>query len=94
MFCAKSVQFRYTFGGPARNVKLDLFTYTGFHVYSWKAPGGLYETNWRDWNELPTELSLRNYGPGVYRCRMEAEISVNGGRFKKYHKYWKMAVVK
>ena len=40
-----------------------------------------------DWNEF--KVNLRKYGPGIYRCRMEAQVNR-----KKYSKIWKMAVVK
>jgi len=86
---ASSVMFRFKFSGPAQNVRLDIYTYTGLHVYSWKAPMSAYMVNWRDWNELPTPFSLRNYAAGVYRCRMEAKV--NG---KPQSVVWKMAVVK
>jgi hypothetical protein len=80
----KVVNFKYKFSGTAKNVRLDIFTYTGFHVFSRTNLSGSYP----DWNELP-QISLDNFGSGVYRCRMEAEI--NG---KKYAKFWKMAIVK
>jgi len=80
----KWVYFKYKFSGPAQNVRLDVFTLAGFHVLSKTGISGSYP----DWNELPP-VSLATYGPGVYRCRLEAEI--NG---KKYVQYWKMAVVK
>ena len=78
------VNFKYSFSGPAKNVRLDIFTYTGFHVYSKTGLSGSYPSP----NEL-SNISLANFGSGVYRCRMEAEV--NG---KKYIQYWKMAVVK
>ncbi|HAJ80164.1 MAG TPA: hypothetical protein DCO75_10370, partial [Fibrobacteres bacterium] len=80
----KVVNFKYKFSGTAKNVRLDIFTYTGFHVFSRTNLSGSYP----DWNELP-EISLDNFGSGVYRCRMEADV--NG---KKYAKFWKMAIVK
>jgi hypothetical protein len=81
---SKAVTFAYKFSSTAKNVRLDIFTYTGFHVFSTTALSGSYP----DWNYL-TPVSLTNFGSGVYRCRMEAEV--NG---KKYVQYWKMAVVK
>jgi hypothetical protein len=81
---SKAVAFRYKFSNSAKNVRLDIFTYTGFHVFSTTALSGSYP----DWNEL-SPVSLANFGSGVYRCRMEAEI--NG---KKCVQFWKMAVVK
>lgn len=86
---ASSVQFRFQFGGPAKDVRLDVFTYTGYHVYSWQPAKDAYLKNWNAVHELPEEIPLRKYGPGVYRCRMEA--TVNG---KKEVQFWKMAVVK
>jgi hypothetical protein len=80
----KFVYFKYKFSGPAQNVRLDVFTLAGFHVLSKTGLSGSFP----DFNELPP-VSLATYGPGVYRCRMEADI---GG--KKYIQYWKMAVVK
>jgi hypothetical protein len=80
----KWVYFKYKFSGPAQNVRIDVFTIAGFHVLSRTGISGSFP----DWNELPP-VSLATYGPGVYRCRLEAEI---GGR--KYVQYWKMAVVK
>jgi hypothetical protein len=80
----KTVYFKYKFSGPAQNVRLDVFTMAGHHVLSKTGISGSFP----DWNELPP-VSLATYGPGVYRCRLEAEISG-----KKYAQYWKMAVVK
>lgn len=84
------VVFRYKFNGPASNVRLDIFTYSGFRVYSMstmgKAPGNL-SGSFPDWNELI--VSVKDFGPAVYRCRMEATI--NG---KKHSQFWKMAVIK
>jgi hypothetical protein len=85
---ARNVNFKFKFNGPADNVRLDIYTYTGYHVYEWKAQPGTYVTFWKDWNELPP-VSLAKFGPGVYRCRLEA--TVNG---KKESTFWKMAVVK
>ncbi|MBD3393893.1 MAG: hypothetical protein GF418_17300 [Chitinivibrionales bacterium] len=75
--------FRYKFAAPAANVRLDIFTYTGYHVYSAK---GL-PTSFPDADEHT--VSLGSFGPGAYRCRLEAKV--NG---LKQVKYWKMAVVK
>ena len=75
--------FRYEFGAPATGVRLDIFTYTGFHVYSIKDLPSRYPS------ADEHEVALGKFGPGVYRCRLEA--SVDG---KKQVKYWKMAVVK
>jgi hypothetical protein len=78
------VYFKYKFSGPAKNVRLDVFSLAGHQVLSKTGITGSYP----DWNEIPP-VSLSTYGPGVYRCRIEAEISG-----KKYVQYWKMAVVK
>jgi hypothetical protein len=75
--------FRYKFSAPATNVRLDIFTYTGFCVYSNNALSGSFP----DYTEQ--EISLARIGPGVYRCRLQATIS--GSRRTKF---WKMAVVK
>jgi hypothetical protein len=82
--------FRYAFSAPATKVRLDIFSITGINVYS-KTTMGSAPTDltgsYPDWNEHV--VSLKKFGPGVYRCRMEATI--NG---KKHVCYWKMAVVK
>ena len=78
------VNFKFKFSGPAKNVRLDIFTYTGYHVFSKSGLSGSFP----DWNSLD-DISLANFGSGVYRCRMEAEVSG-----KKQVQYWKMAVVK
>jgi hypothetical protein len=51
-----------------------------------KAPEQL-SGSYPDWNELI--VSVKDLGPAVYRCRMEAKI--NG---KTYSQYWKMAIIK
>lgn len=87
---SENVGFRYKFSGPATKVRLDIFTYSGFRIYSKTSMGNpLSELtgSYPDWNELI--ISVKNFGPAVYRCRMEATI--NG---KSYVKYWKMAVIK
>jgi FG-GAP repeat. len=81
---SKYVVFKYKFSGPAKNVRLDIFTYTGLHVFSQANLSGSFPGE----NQL-SPVSLANYGSGVYRCRFEAEVSG-----KKYVQYWKMAVVK
>ena len=78
------VNFKWNFSAPAQNVRLDIFTYTGFHVFSQSNLSGSYPGD----NQL-TQVSLAKLGSGVYRCRFEAEV---GG--KKCVQYWKMAVVK
>ncbi|NLE00999.1 MAG: hypothetical protein GX640_14120 [Fibrobacter sp.] len=86
----KKVRMKYKFSGPASDVKLDIFSQTGFKVYSHSKMGNPpidLTGSFPSWNEL--EVSVEKFGPGVYRCRLEATI--NG---KKQVKYWKMAVVK
>jgi hypothetical protein len=78
------VNFKFKFSGPAKNVRLDIYTYTGYHVFSKTGLSGSFP----GWNALD-DISLANFGSGVYRCRMEAEVSG-----KKQVQYWKMAVVK
>jgi M6 family metalloprotease-like protein len=82
--------FRYAFSGTATNVRLDIFSITGINVYSKKTMGAAPSEltgSYPDWNEHI--VSLKKFGPGIYRCRMEATISG-----KKHVRYWKMAVVK
>jgi len=81
---SKIAWFKYQFSAPATNVRLDIYTYTGLHVFSQSNLSGSYPGE----NQLPP-LSLANYGSGVYRCRLEAVV---GG--KKCVQFWKMAVVK
>ena len=75
--------FRYRFSGPASDIRLDIFTYTGYHAYS----SGNLPSVFPGADEH--EIALAKFGPGVYRCRLEAKV--NG---TKQVKYWKMAVVK
>jgi hypothetical protein len=81
---SKYVSFKYKFSAAAQNVRLDVFTMSGLHVLSKTGLSGSFP----DFNELPPQ-SLDTFGPGVYRCRLEAVV---GGT--KYVNYWKMAVVK
>ncbi|HUI93951.1 MAG TPA: hypothetical protein VLX68_17035 [Chitinivibrionales bacterium] len=81
---SKYVVFKYKFSAPARDVRLDIFTIGGLHVLSKTGISGSFP----DYNELP-QLSLETFGPGIYRCRLEAVV---GGT--KYTNTWKMAVVK
>lgn len=86
----KNVTIKYKFSGPATNVRLDIFSLTGFPVYSKKTMGNPPEEltgSYPSWNEHT--LSIEKFGPGVYRCRLEA--NVNG---KKHSRFWKMAVIK
>lgn len=79
---AKSTTFKYQLTSPATRVRLDIFTYTGYHILSERSlPSGF------GWNEYT--ISIKKFGSAVYRCRLEA--SFNG---KKKVKYWKMAVMK
>ncbi len=75
--------FKYQFNNNAKNVRLDIQTITGYKMDAFKNLNG----DFPGWNEF--SVNLKKYGPGIYRCRMEAEV--NG---KKYSKFWKMAVVK
>ena len=75
--------FKYQFNSNAKNVRLDIHTITGYKMDSFKNLSG----DFPGWNEF--RVNLRKYGPGIYRCRMEAEV--NG---KKHSTFWKMAVVK
>jgi len=75
--------FKYKFNGKATDVRLDIFTITGRRVDTFKNLIG----DFPDWNEH--KVNLKKYGPGIYRCRMEAKI---GGQ--KHSKQWKMAVIK
>jgi hypothetical protein len=81
---SKYVFFKYKFNAAAQDVRLDIFTMSGIHVFSKTGLSGSFP----DWNELPN-VSLETFGPGIYRCRLEAKI--NG---KKQVQFWKMAVVK
>lgn len=86
----KNVTFKYKFNGPATGVRLDIFSLTGFVAYSKKSMGNPPENltgSYPSWNEH--NISIDKFGPGVYRCRMEATI--NG---KKHSRFWKMAVIK
>ncbi len=86
----KNVTIKYQFSGPATNVRLDIFSITGFVVYSKKKMGNPPEEltgSYPSWNEH--NVSIEKFGPGVYRCRLEATI--NG---KKHSRFWKMAVIK
>ena len=75
--------FKYQFNSSAKNVRLDIHTITGYKMDTFKNLSG----DFPGWNEF--RVNLRKYGPGIYRCRMEAEV--NG---KKHSTFWKMAVVK
>ncbi|MDG5814054.1 hypothetical protein QA601_03115 [Chitinispirillales bacterium ANBcel5] len=80
---SREAVFKYQFSDEAQNVRLDIFSVTGFEMDSFRDISGSYP----GWNEFA--VPLRHYGPGVYRCRLEATI--NG---RRHVKYWKMAVTK
>jgi len=84
---SKDVQyttFKYQFNGNnVKNVRLDIHTITGYKMDTFKNLSG----DFPGWNEVT--VNLKKYGPGIYRCRMEAVVDG-----KKYSKFWKMAVVK
>jgi hypothetical protein len=82
---AEKTTFKYMFAGPAEKLKLDIYTYTGYHVFSESSPKLLSSYPGAD----EYELDLTKFGPGVYRCRFEAVV--NG---TKQVKYWKLAVVR
>ncbi|MDR0307812.1 MAG: FG-GAP-like repeat-containing protein [Chitinispirillales bacterium] len=75
--------FKYRFRAPAKNVRLDIYTITGYRMDTFTGLSGSFP----DWNEF--KVNLKKYGPGIYRCRMEAHVDG-----KKYSRMWKMAVVK
>ncbi|MBN1131234.1 MAG: hypothetical protein JXA71_19745 [Chitinispirillaceae bacterium] len=86
----REVYFKYKFSGAATKVRLDIFTFTGFRVFSSSAmglPPSNLTGSYPDWNEF--RVPVNKLGPAVYRCRMEATI--NG---KKYEKFWKLAVTR
>jgi M6 family metalloprotease-like protein len=87
---SRQVAFRYKYSAPAKNVRLDIFSSTGFVVYSKTTMGNPPNDltgSCPDWNEHIIQLD--KFGSGVYRCRLEATVGS-----KKYVKYWKLAVVK
>ncbi len=76
--------FKYQLSGVARSVRLDIFTCTGYHIFSEQnLPTGY------GWNEYT--ISLKKLGSAVYRCRLEADF---GGNKEPEVKHWKMAVIK
>jgi hypothetical protein len=84
------VMFKYKFSAPATNVRLDIFTFTGFHVFSspgMGSPPSHLTGSYPDWNEL--RVPVDKLAPGLFRCRMEATV---GG--KKYVQFWKLAVTR
>ena len=82
---SRFANFTWKFNASAKNVRLDIFTYTGLHVFSQANLSGSFPGE----NQLSAPVSIAKYGSGVYRCRFEAEV---GG--KKCVQFWKMAVVK
>jgi hypothetical protein len=84
------VAMKYKFSGPATNVRIDIYSQTGFVAYTKNTMGSAptdLTGSYPDWNEHI--VSLDKFGPGIYKCRLEATI--NG---TKHSRYWKMAVVK
>ena len=81
------VVFRYAFDGKATDVRIDVFTYTGNLVYTWREPDANALVNYPDWNEHV--MPIRALGPAVYRCRLGATIEGT-----EYSRFWKLAVVK
>ena len=80
----KNVTIKYQFSGPASNVRLDIYSITGFVVYSMKKMGNPPEEltgSYPSWNEH--NVSVEN-GPGVYRCRLEAISTGKHSRFWKW----------
>lgn len=76
----KTINFKYKLSREAKSARLDIYTYTGHHIFSDdNLPAGA------GWNEIGVDI--RKYGSAVYRCRLE----VDG--FKEAY-FWKMAVVK
>jgi hypothetical protein len=83
--------FRFSLPARPRALRMDIFSYTGYHVFTWEPEGTeltSYQENWHGANEKI--VSLSQFGPGVYRCRFEVELD-NG---ETEVTYWKMAVVK
>ncbi len=88
------VTFKYKFNAPATDVRLDIYSYTGFKIYSTSimgTPPRNLSGSYPDWNILTLSIKkdLKDVGPGVYRCRLEAAIDG-----KKHHCTWKMAVIR
>jgi hypothetical protein len=84
------VTFRYSFSGPATDVRLDILTFSGYSVFSSTAmgtPPGALTGSYPESNEF--QVPVGRLGPALYRCRMGATI---GG--KKYEKFWKLAVTR
>jgi hypothetical protein len=87
---SREVMFKYKFSAPATKVRLDIFTFTGFSVFSSSAmglPPSNLTGSYPDWNEL--RVPVNKLGPAVYRCRMEATI-----KGEKKVKFWKLAVTR
>jgi hypothetical protein len=87
---SSDVMFKYKFSAPATGVRLDIFTFSGFSVFSstsMGAPPSHLTGSFPDWNELRVPVS--RLAPGLFRCRMEATV---GG--KKQVKFWKLAVTR
>jgi hypothetical protein len=87
---SREIMFKYKFSAPAANVRLDIFTFSGFSVFSSTAmglPPSQLTGSYPDWNEF--RVPVGRLAPAVFRCRLEAVV--NG---KKYAKFWKLAVTR
>ncbi len=83
----RATEFKYQLTANARHVRIDVFTYTGYHVYSSEEDRRKPSAK-AGWNVHP--LKLDTFGPAVYRCRMQADFA-NGDRDVQF---WKMAIIK
>nr|MCU0609394.1 hypothetical protein [Chitinispirillaceae bacterium] len=84
------VMFKYKFSGAATKVRLDIFTFSGYKVFSSSTMGAApaqLTGSYPDWNEL--RVPIDRLSPAVYRCRMEATIAG-----KKHVRFWKLAVTR
>ena len=73
---------KYQLGKDAKKVRLDVFSLTGYHLYSRDdLPAGF------GWNEY--FLPIKKFGSAIYRCRLEVDFGDS-----KDFKIWKMAVVR
>ena len=83
---SNKVVFRYRFAAPATGIRLDIFTYTGHHIYTWR-PDDSAAPTYPGWNEHT--VTIRDLGPSVYRCRLGATV-----KGEKVSSWWKMAVTR
>ncbi|MFW6254421.1 MAG: hypothetical protein ACOC41_05780 [Chitinivibrionales bacterium] len=74
--------FKYQLSNDARGVRMDIYTYTGYHALEEKSLPAF-----SGWNEY--QVSIKDFGPGIYRCRLEVEY-----RGKTEVKMWKMAIIR